>query len=162
MPYSHTIGTVLVIFMAAATGFPQEDAKTTLGKFVVDELSDKTTCQITLTISEGGAFLRTDRFPPVLEFRPLERVFIAPYKRTIFLLGSMKRFKVDKNPVVVGDCVNDVQQICTVQAPAELFSQLAAGSTLLVGLTDYGKVYEFDLEDYRKALSACKQEGRFQ
>jgi hypothetical protein len=124
------------------------DGKKIYGNFQADcktdRMTDLRTCEVRLS-------------PPTSFFvshgiREAFLVFVRPDELSLDGVGFTTMLRVDKNPAIAGDCSTASVGPCKFPKPEKFIQQLATGKTMLVQVG--AEIYEFDLDDYRKALAA--------
>ncbi|MFY9826164.1 MAG: hypothetical protein WAM82_32660 [Thermoanaerobaculia bacterium] len=127
------------------------DSKKIFGNFTAlcttDKMTDARNCEVRLA-------------PPVSFFaehnlREAFLVSISPDELTVDGVGFPSMLRVDKNLALAGKCVATSVGICQFPKPESFIRELSTGKTLLVQVG--ATVYEFGLDEYRKALAAYRE-----
>jgi hypothetical protein len=82
-------------------------------------------------------------------------VFLYPGDANVATAGFIGRMRVDKNPPISGDCLTLSDGTCLFndkKENARFLTELETGKSLALEIGT--KVFDFDLSDYSKALSA--------
>lgn len=142
----------LMIFVSVGA-FAQEDMTRTFGAFKVecktDRMTDVRSCQ--LRLSPDPNFIVEQGLSAFL-------VFIDPKEKKVDSAGFARRLRVDKNPMIAGDCLAIRSGICMFKDKAQsaaFVKQLETGTTLFVEVSD--RILEFSLDEYRQALAVYKE-----
>lgn len=144
-----------LLFVALGTGYArgQADVEQSFGAFhascKTDKMTDERSCDISL--NPGPEFFVNNHSLVFI-------AFFVPEKSDVTTTGFIRRLRVDKNPPLVGDCIAGTSGLCLFKSKKEngaFFKALESGTTLRLEVGS--DIFDFPLEDYRKALAAYNE-----
>jgi hypothetical protein len=143
---------LVLAFSGTGLALAQGDTEQSFGVFharcETDQMSDVRSCNV--SVNPGVLFFAKNHVSVFI-------AFLVPKTSDITTVGYIRRLRVDKNPPLVGDCIASTSGLCLFnnkKENARFLKELEKGTTLRLEVGD--TIFDFDLEDYRKALAAYK------